>query len=203
MASQASRDRQRRAKRRRTTSLLEYLVSGGSEASRRRRPLAAYNRSLTLERLENRCLLATFTDAAPALNLVLAANQNVGIISTGTNYDLTLSSGTWTGTDDANVTGNGSATLVVTNAGLSAFTTDINITDAGSTGGDGVTFNTSQASGYFNSFNIALSNATTTSALAFNGATNFENSASLSAAVDGSVVINSGASLTSYAGSIV
>ncbi|HEX3655635.1 MAG TPA: hypothetical protein VHV55_07510, partial [Pirellulales bacterium] len=100
MASQASRDRQRRAKRRRTTGLLEYLVSGGSEASRRRRPLAAYNRSLALERLEDRCLLAGFSDTASQLNLVLAADQNVGIISTGTAYTLTLDSGTWSGTDD-------------------------------------------------------------------------------------------------------
>jgi sugar lactone lactonase YvrE len=201
MASQAARDRQRRANRRRTTSLLEHLVSGGSEASRQRRPLAAYHRSLTLERLENRCLLATFTDAAPALNLVLAANQNVGVSSSGTAYTLTLNSGTWSGTNDPNISGNGTSTLSVTSAGLSAFTSGVNITDTGSTGGDGVTFNDSGTSGYLNSFVITLSHSSATG-LAFNGATTFENSAALTAAVNGAVGINSTAVLTSQAGSI-
>ena len=136
------------------------------------------------------------------MDLSITTAQNLAIFSTGTNYDLTLSSGTWTGSNTVDVTGNGSATLVVTSAGLSAFTTAVNITDPNSTGGDGVTFNTSQASGYFNNFNITLSGASAASALAFNGATSFENSASLAAVVNGSVVINAGASLTSETGSI-
>jgi hypothetical protein len=69
-----------------------------------------------------------------------------------------------------------SARLTITSAGVAAFTGGIAITDTGSTGGDGVTFNTSQAFGYFNSFVITLSNSSATG-LTFNGATSLENSA--------------------------
>jgi hypothetical protein len=55
----------------------------------------------------------------------------VTIVATGTpSYTLTLNSDTWSGTNDANVTGNGTATLTVTAAGIAAFTSKIGITDA-------------------------------------------------------------------------
>ena len=146
--------------------------------------------------------VATFTDASPSLNLAINTDDQVSVISTGTSYQFTLASGVWSGANDADVTGNGSSTLTVTSAGISAFTSAINITDTGSTGGDALTFNNSLASGYFNNFAVTLTNATASSALVFNGATNFENSASLTAAVNGSVVINAGATLTSNTGSI-
>ena len=40
------------------------------------------------ERLEERWLLATFTDSAPSLNLVLGTNQSLAIVSTGSTYSL-------------------------------------------------------------------------------------------------------------------
>ena len=123
------------------------------------------------EQLEERWLLATFTDAAPTLNLVLGSNQQAAIISTGSTYQLSLNTGSWSGNDDTNVAGNGSSTLTVTNAGLGAFTTAINITDTGSTGGDSVTFNNSSA--YVNSFSIQLTNSAATNGLAFSGNTTF------------------------------
>ncbi|HEY5312710.1 MAG TPA: hypothetical protein VIK18_09320, partial [Pirellulales bacterium] len=159
-------------------------------------------RWLTFEALEARQMLATFADTATALNLVLGTNQNAAVISTGTTYSLTLSSGTWTGTNDAKVTGNGSATLVVTSAGLAAFTSGVNITDTGSTGGDGVTFSNSQASAYFNSFDITLADSASAGGLSFNGPTTFNGSAALIAAASGSVIINAAATLNMGSGSL-
>src|SRR5271163_3216056 len=91
-----------------------------------------FSRRLGFQQLEERHLLATFVDVAPSLNLVFGTNQDVSVISTGAAYSLTLSTGTWSGTNDSDVSGNGLSTLTVTSAGLGAFTTAINITDTGS-----------------------------------------------------------------------
>ena len=52
----------------------------GWSACRRR------NAVLGLERLEDRMLLATFTDAHPTLTLTLAANEAVGIVANAGTY---------------------------------------------------------------------------------------------------------------------
>ena len=115
-------------------------------------------------------MLAVFTDAVPTLNLALLANDHLGIVSTGNSYILSLgASHTWSGTNDANVTGNGTSTLTVTAAGITAFNSTINISDSGSTGGDSIVFNNSEPNGYFlgdgpsgyaNNFVIALTHST-------------------------------------------
>ena len=158
-------------------------------------------RRLGFESLESRWLLATFTDNSPTLNLVLATNDQVAIASTGTAYTLTLASDTWTGTNGANVSGNGTSTLTVTSAGLAAFTTGITITDTGSAGGDSVTFVDSQASAYFNNFHLTLTNSAATG-LAFNGTSAFASTVSLTAAVNGNVTINSGATVNLLSGAL-
>ena len=150
--------------------------------------------------------MASFADSGTSLSLVLGTNENVAITSTGSTYSLSLgATGTWSGTNDTNVTGNGSSTLTVTNSGLTAFTAGINITDAGSGGGDAVVFNDSTTSTYANSFSITLVNSSSgasTPGLAFNGATTFSSNSTLTASVNGDVIINSGATLTTYSGTV-
>ena len=100
---------------------------------------------LSMTALEDRVTPATFADNGTTLNLVLnTANTNAAIVSSGTSYNITLTGDTWTGTNDANVTGNGTATLTVTAAGIAAFTNRISLADAAAAG-DSVTFNDSGA----------------------------------------------------------
>src|ERR1700675_3349848 len=81
-------------------------LTGGRRAARNE-----FKCRLRLERLEDRLAPATFTDAAPTLNLSPAANDAVAIVANANTSTLALTSGTWTGMDDANVSGNGTATL--------------------------------------------------------------------------------------------
>src|SRR4051812_35222164 len=95
--------------------------------------------------LENRLTPASFAEAGAHLNLDLAANEVVGVVSGGTSYTLTLASGTWSGIDSANVVGDSSSALTITAAGQTAFNR-VNITDSGAR--VGVDFNTSGANTY-------------------------------------------------------
>ena len=90
---------------------------------------------LSLTALEDRVTPASFVDNGTTLNLVLnTANTNAAIVSAGTSYSVTLTGDTWVGTNDANVTGNGTATLTVTTAGIAAFTNQISLADAAAAG---------------------------------------------------------------------
>jgi hypothetical protein len=145
--------------------------------------------------LEDRILLAGFTDATPALSLTLAAHDAVGIVANASTYTLNLTSGTWSGTDDANVSGNGTATLTVQEAAFN----QINLIDAGA--GTSVTFNDSGSNSYASNFNIALTDAAA-GPIAFNGATSFTGSNALSASTSGLIVANSGATVSANAGNV-
>src|SRR6186997_747732 len=68
---------------------------------------------LLVEALEDRVVPATFLEVSSNLNLDLASSQNMSILSFGSNYSLSLSSGAWSGTDSENVTGNGTNVLTV------------------------------------------------------------------------------------------
>jgi hypothetical protein len=154
---------------------------------------------LGLERLEDRTLLAMFTDAAPALTLTLAKNEAVGIVATNAGtYTLDLTSGTWSGTDVTNqASGNGTATLTVTEAAFNL----VVITDTGT--GTSVAFNDSMSNAYASSFDIALTMANSAAAsIAFNGATSFTGSNALDAATNGFIVANPGSSVTTVSGGI-
>src|SRR5262245_52321984 len=136
----------------------------------------------TVEALEDRLVPATFKDNGTTLSLVLTkASTNAAIVATSTpSYTLTLSNGdTWSGTNDGNVTGNGTATLTVTAAGIGAFTNQISIIDAAA-GSDSVTFNNSGTNSYANNFTINLSNAAA-GAIAFNGTSSFSGASTLTA----------------------
>ena len=147
------------------------------------------------ERLEDRTLLATFTDAHPTLTLTLAANDAVGIVANTSTYTLALTSGTWSGTNDGNVTGNGTATLTVQETAFN----QVNLTDTGA--GTSVTFNDSGSNSYASSFDVALTNSAA-GPIAFNGATSFTGSNALSASTSDFIVANSGASITTVSGGI-
>lgn len=149
--------------------------------------------------LEDRLAPATFAETATLLSLDFnVASKSLAIVSNGTSYSLTLTGDTWTGTDSANVTGNGLATLTVTAAGLAAFD-HVNITD--STAGSAVTFNNSGASAYADHFNVTLDDAAA-GAITFSGATSFTGSASLSASTTRNIVVNAGASIATVDGSL-
>ncbi len=145
---------------------------------------------LGFERLEERTMLATFSGAASPLTLALAANEAVSIVadtSASTSiYTLKLDSpGTWSGTDNGNVSGNGSDTLTVQE---SAFT-QVNLTDSGA--GASVTFNDSGSNTYDSGFNVTLDDSAAGS-IAFHGATRFSGSNALSASTTGSVHVGDG-----------
>src|SRR5215470_7117534 len=125
----------------------------------------------TFELLEDRITPATFGELGATLNLDLnVANEAISIVSGGTSYTLTLNAGnTWSGTDSANVTGNGSATLTVTDAGLSAFNA-VNLTDSNTS--SAVTFADSGANAYGDAFTVTLDNSP--GVVTFSGASRFD-----------------------------
>ena len=94
---------------------------------------------------------ATDSSAGSVLTLDLEASESVTIVANGANYTFTLNGTTWTGTDDANVTGNGADTLTVV---ADAFT-DINISDSG-TGASVIFGDSGVINTYSDSFTIVL-----------------------------------------------
>jgi hypothetical protein len=148
-----------------------------------------------MDKLENRLMLAQFTDASPALMLTLAANDAVAVMATPSTYTLNLTSGSWNGTDDANVSGNGTATLTVQKSTFN----QVSLTDTGA--GTSVTFNDSGLNSYASNFSVALTNAAAGS-IAFNGATSFTGSNALGASTSAFIVANSGAAVTTASGGI-
>src|SRR3954468_5311456 len=80
-----------------------------------------------MDRLEDRLMFAAFTDSTPALTLALAANDAVGITANASTYTLNLTAGTWSGTNDINVTGSGTSTLTVQKAAFN----QVSLTDVG------------------------------------------------------------------------
>jgi len=128
---------------------------------------------------------ATDTPAGGVLTLDLAASESVTIVANGANYTFTLGGTTWTGTDSANVTGNGTDTLTVV---ADAFT-DINITDSGA--GAAVIFGDSGGNTYSDSVNITLDDGS--SVATFSGAVSLTGGNTLSVAA---TTINVNAAVT-------
>ncbi|MCL4207963.1 MAG: hypothetical protein KJ000_36210, partial [Pirellulaceae bacterium] len=156
-------------------------------------------RRLFFETLEDRRVLASFAEAGAMLILTLdVASENVAIVSNGTSYTLTGTSN-WTGTDSANVTGNGTTTLTVTTAGLAEFDT-INILDA-SVSGTSVTFDDSGVNAYSDHFTITLDDAGA-GPITFSGASSFSGSNTLSASTTGGITFSGAASLVTDSGSV-
>ena len=120
------------------------------------------------------------------LDLVLGTSEKVAIVSSTTSYTLSLGTGqTWTGTDSADVAGNGLQSLTVTSTGINDFSTGIDITDSGSTGGDAVAFNDSATNPYANNLHSSplrqSSSGASTPELSFSGTSTFSGTSALTA----------------------
>lgn len=141
----------------------------------------------------------TFAESGATLTLTLSAvNESVSIVSNGTSYTFT-SNNLWSGTNSANVTGNGTTTLTVTTAGLAAFS-QISITDA-AVAGTRVTFNNSGANAYTDNFDIVLDDPGA-GQITFNGTTSFTGANTLSAFTSRNILVNSGARVTTADGDL-
>ena len=156
-----------------------------------------------LEVLEDRLTPATFSEAGATLNLNLGTTgEQVGIVSNGTSYTLSLTGGTWVGTNTARVTGNGTTTLSVTTAGLAAFNL-VNITDSAQN--TAVNFNNSGANAYSDSFTVTLDNDTSVSvsevSVLFSGTSAF-GASNLTVNTTRNIQLDSGAGLTTTSGNI-
>ncbi len=140
-----------------------------TQRGNRQRTRQSRRRKLAVELLEDRRLLATFEQVNTELRLDLAADEQVSIASTETGYQVDLASGTWSGSNSANVTGHGTAQLQITLAGLSAFDA-IAISDSGD--GVGVVFAASTST-YTDNFSVVLdgvgSTITVDAAVEFSG----------------------------------
>ena len=154
---------------------------------------------LLMERLEERYLLATFSQTGSTLSAALAPNQTVTLSALASTERLTLSSGVWSG-NVTGVTGNGTGTISVTPAGASFNT--IQITDSGTNAGDAVTFADSGTNTYPDSVQVSLTSAGA-GPIVFNGATSFTGASALSAVTAQNVIVNSGASVTTVNGNLL
>jgi len=149
----------------------------------------SHSRPLFLERLEDRVVLSSFSDAGNVLTANLAANKTVSINALASTETLTLAGDTWSGTNDTNVTGMGTATLTVTSAGEANLSL-IQVTDSlGANANDAVAFEDSGTNTYANSIQIALTNAAA-GPITFDGSTSFTGSSSLSAATSLNIVLD-------------
>jgi len=157
------------------------------------------NHRLSIDRFEERITPATFSEMGATLALDLdTVNEAVSVVSNGSSYTLTLTGGTWTGTNNAGiVTGNGTATLTVT---ADAFNT-LNLTDQAGVASTAVTFANSGANSYSDTFNVTLDDAGA-GAINFNGATSFIGTAALSASTSRNIVVNSGATVWTVDGNL-
>ncbi len=163
---------------------------------KRHRSTARAKAGLLLEWLEERVVLATFADAAPTLTLTLAKNDAVGIVANASTYTLDLTAGTWSGTNDNNVSANANGTILTVQE--AAFS-QVNLTDTDT--GTSVTFNDSGNNLYASSFDIDLSK-TAAGAITFNKASSFTGTAALTASTTGAITISSGATVTQNAGTL-
>lgn len=159
---------------------------------------ARRRRRLAVEALEDRRLLAGFTYSGTSLSVGLNAETQLSVTSGGSgNYVLSLSgSDTFTGTDTTGLTGNGLATLTVTNA-LSLTSVTINNSVDGTT----VAFAGSTGS-YVDDFTVSLTRITTgiVPAAKFSGNTAFAEAARLS--VTAPTITVSSATVSTTTGSL-
>jgi hypothetical protein len=149
-----------------------------------------------LTQLEDRTPPATFSEAGVTLNLDLAAGEQVGVVANAASYTLTLTGGTWTGSNSFNVTGNGTSTLTVTPFGLLAFTT-VNLTDSGA--GAGVAFADSGANPYGDNFTVTLDSGS--AGVTLTGASAFGVNA-LSVTTDRNIAVGGGANVSTTGGNL-
>ncbi|MCP4857337.1 MAG: hypothetical protein GY903_22875, partial [Fuerstiella sp.] len=155
---------------------------------RRQRPRRVERHAPALELLEDRLMLAAFSEAGSQLDVDLnVANSHVRVQSSASNeYVFTLLSGdTWQGTDTANVFGHGTALLTVTSAGRSQFNI-VSVTD--SSAGARVTFSNSGTNAFDDSFVVNLDDGGAGTIML--SGTRFTGTAALSASTSRNIIVN-------------
>lgn len=152
------------------------------------------------EALESRELLSAFNENGTTLNVDVSSNETVTVVSTGATYSFT-SSGTWSGTDSANVTGSGTSTLTVTAAGLSAFDA-INFDDAGDNAA--LDFGNSGSNSYSDDIVVNFDSASPNRIqFSSSAATKFSGGSSLSITTNKNIEFASGSSLAMVSGDLI
>jgi autotransporter-associated beta strand protein len=173
-----------------------------TRASRRQRFASRYRR-LALECFEDRRMLASLSDNGAQLSIVISANENLAVVSSGTSYTFSsnqpmTNAGVGQPTDFSAF---GGTSITLLSAGLARYST-ISIVDALSASNATVTFNSSGANAYSDDFSIILDDPAA-GAITFNGATTFGASNSLSASTARNIVVSSGASVSIANGNLM
>ncbi|MEI6437005.1 MAG: hypothetical protein WCP32_19440, partial [Bacteroidota bacterium] len=144
---------------------------------------------------------ATVSASGAILTINLnTANDAVTIVSTGTEYTFTLTTGNWTGSPwPAGVSVSGPV-LTVNATGLSTYSTFSIINSASSPSGNTVTFGNSGANTYTDDINILLINLP--GQVVLSGTSSFTGSGAISIITEKGIVFNSGSLLSTVDGSI-
>lgn len=129
------------------------------------------------------------------LTITLACKTGVTVVSAGTSYTFTLSTGYWSGSADG--ISLGETVLTITEEGLSAYEL-FHIID-GETGA-WVTFDDSGTNEYTNDFSILLDQGA--GATTFNGTSNFTGSSSIEVTTDNTIILNNGSALSTVDGDL-
>lgn len=180
------------------------------------------------EVLETRIVPATFTEVGDQLKLNLDQMlSNVSVTATPKGYKFTLgdyaapetawvqepAAKTWTGSDSANVTGNGTSTLIVTAAGMGSINSvDIftSFQDKFFVGASLVTFTDSGANSYRSSFNVTINDPFASfqkgfpnaGQVKFEGTTSFTGGAGISVFTNANIVVGPGSTVSTTNGNL-
>jgi len=187
-----------------TALILQWFTAlcGIQEQNRRTSHRRSQSRRLAfLEPLEQRQMLATLTNpVATTLDIALAANEDLAIVSNGGTYSFTsdtaFSDGGVASTSD--FSSFGTTSLTMNSSGLTRYDT-IRITDAGAN--TTVAFNDSGSNVYSDHFSVTLNDAAA-GQITFNGASPFAGTSAITANTTKNIVLNSGSSLTTVNGGI-
>jgi hypothetical protein len=159
-------------------------------------------RNLRIQKLEDKLPLAadvSFLDVGDSLALRIdTADQAVYFQATEDGYEFSLDSGQFIGTDNANVSGNGTNLLTVSSTGIAAF--------------DSIEVDDFAAGGNFHFLNSGLNSVTETfdilldrmdaGEITFSGTTQFVGSASLNAATSKNILVNAGSDVSTIHGDL-
>ncbi|MDA7662802.1 hypothetical protein N8550_02250 [Pirellulaceae bacterium] len=166
------------------------------------RPHSLSTRKLGLEQLEDKLPLAadvSFLDVGDSLALRIdTADQAVYFQATEDGYEFSLDSGQFIGTDNANVSGNGTNLLTVSSTGIAAF--------------DSIEVDDFAAGGNFHFLNSGLNSVTErfevrldrmdAGEITFSGKTQFVGSASLNAETSKNILVNAGSDISTIHGDL-
>ncbi|MCA9215355.1 MAG: cadherin repeat domain-containing protein [Planctomycetales bacterium] len=188
-------------------SLRKSRVSSNRKEAHRR-GLAASPRHACFEPLEDRRVLAALSDGGgTTLEIELAANESLTVVSNGTTYafgsnQAMVNAGV---ADSGDFSGFGGTSLILESSGLARYDT-ISIVDAPGASLARVTFKDSGVNSYSDHVSVTLDEPFSPPnffhPLTFNGATSFSDTNSLFASSNMTMEVNAGASITTVDGDI-